>query len=92
MAIDYAAVGTELVTDWCPNAPSTIRTAAAELVADTLKADQQVRSSTFVDLREGGGGATLRDPMRASVMRRSGAAGILAPWRRPSVRVVKEDE
>ena len=89
--VDYDAVGAEMALDWCPHAPASIRNAAAALVASTLKTELQARSSVNVDLRAGGGGSTHRDPMRAGLMRRSGAAGLLAPWRRPSVRKVEED-
>ncbi len=90
--VDFDAVAAELVLDWCPNAPATVRNAAAALVASTLKTELQSRSSVNVDLRAGGGGSTFRDPLRAGILRRSGAAGILTPWRRPSVRTVEVDE
>ena len=90
--IDYDAVGAEMALDWCPNAPASMRNVAAALVVSTLKTELQARSSVNVDLRAGGGGSTFRDPMRAGLMRRSGAAGVLQPWRRPTVRKVGDAE
>ena len=43
--------------------------------------------SSIVDAGES---VQFRDPLRADVVRRSGAAGILAPWRRPRARVMSD--
>ena len=94
MAVTLATLSVELVDDWCPSAPATVREAAAALVAATLKAEGGALGGypsgvVAVDTRDGGQGVTSRDPMRASVMLRSGAAGLLASWRVPRARVIE---
>lgn len=94
MAVTLALLSVELVDDWCPSAPATVREAAAAMVAATLKAEGGAlggypAGAINVDLRDGGQGSTLRDPMRANLMMRSGAAGLLASWRVPRARVIE---
>ena len=83
-----AAAG-ELVDRYCPNPdlPGDVRTAAVSLAADVLAATANDVSMT----RFGSQSIMKRDPMRGGVLRRSGAAGLLAGWRIPrAVAIGKE--
>ena len=91
MAVDDTAAAetaAELVRQYAPEAPADVRATAAALVEVVLEYDANGAGAAHADLREGGSGASYRDPMRADIVRRSGAAGILAPWRRPRARPI----
>ncbi|MXY17104.1 MAG: hypothetical protein F4Y57_08960 [Acidobacteria bacterium] len=81
------AAGRALVDRFAPGAPESIKTTAAKLVARSMVLGPEV-SIAHADQRIDFGGTGDR----ANLLRRSGAAGILAPWRRPRSRPIKGDD
>ena len=79
--VDHAALAEDLCRRYAPGAPDTAIAAAASMVEQVLKAG----SRGAVTLQSGldGEQLTSRDPGRAEIVRRSGAASVLASWRRP---------
>lgn len=82
-----ATVAAELVRQYCPAAPADVQEIAAQMVLEVLKAGS--RGAVTVMSGLDGEQITRRDPMRADAVRRSGAASILAPWRRPRARPIE---
>ena len=85
MAVDIAGVAAERVRQYCPGAPANVQAVAAAMVEPVLRAGGGDTQQSQLD----GEMITSRDAMRADVVRRSGAAGILAPWRRPRARPIE---
>ena len=83
--VDAAGVAAELVRQYCPGAPANVQEAAAAMVEPLIRQGGTDLQQSQLD----GEMATFRDAMRADVVRRSGAAGILAAWRRPRARPIE---
>lgn len=92
-----------LVERYAPSAPAAVKRTAAALVRAVLPADSTTygaadRAGTpqippdVSQVQESGQGSSFRDPLRGSALRRSGAAGILAPWRTVRARKVEADD
>lgn len=81
-AAQATAAATAMVDDFAPGAPADVKTAARQMVAQTLQRDP---STTNVQFQ----GRSVSWSNGSNVLRRCGAAGILAPWRRPRARPIK---
>ena len=86
-----------LVERYAPGAPAAVKRSAAAMVRGALPtgADRAGSPSPPIDVsqtQDAGQAVSFRDTMRASAIMRSGAAGILAPWRQPRARKVSDDD
>ena len=79
------AAARALVTRYAPDAPTDVVTAAVDLLRQAIRLPVGVTEATYSDQQvsyEGRAGADL--------LRRSGAASLLASYRRPRARVIEE--
>lgn len=87
-----------LVEQYAPAAPAAVKRTAAAMVRSALPADaasgDRAGAPKPVDvsqIQDSGQGVSYRDPARANAIKRSGAAGVLAPYRRLRARKVTDD-
>ena len=86
MAVSAAhaqAAATAIVDNHAPGAPAAVRTAAVELLATTIKAGPEIAGAAFADQK------VDYHNLGPALIRRCGAASMLAPWRRPRGRVIE---
>ena len=74
---------TAIVDNHAPGAPAAVRTAAVELLAKTIKAGPEIAGAAFADQK------VDYHNLGPGLIRRCGAASMLAPWRRPRGRVIE---
>ena len=86
MAVTLAqatAAATAIVNHHAPGAPPDVKNAAVELLAASIRTGPEIASVEFsdqkIDYQNYGPG----------LIRRCGAASMLAPWRRPRGRVIE---
>ena len=72
-----------IVSNYAPGAPEDVRTAAVELLIDSLRDLPYDNETRFEDQ------VVSTHNMGANLIRRCGASSILAPWRRPRARVIE---
>ena len=82
-AAQRTAAATAIVADYAPAAPAAVRTAAVDLVESSIKQSPLVESVQFSDQQ------TEWANLGPTIIRRCGAASILAPWRRPRARILE---
>ncbi len=81
-AAQRSAAAEAIVRDFAPGAPEAVRVAAVDMVSRSIEHDPLTERVEFAD-------ETLAyHNMGASIIRRCGAASILAPWRRPRARAL----
>ena len=80
---ERTAAATAIVANFAPGAPGDVRTAAVDLVERSIENDPLVSGVQFADQQVDYATAG------PSIIRRCGAASILAPWRRPRARVIE---
>ena len=73
-----------IVDNFAPEAPASVRSAAASMVEQSLLDTPYDGVTAFDDQR------VETHNMGASIVRRCGASSILAPWRRPRARPIAE--
>ena len=76
------AVAQEMVDNYCPGAPVTIRAAAADLVLRALMIGPETM------LADGGQQVQNPHPKTRHAIVHSVVGSMLAPWRRPRARVI----
>ena len=76
-AAQRTAAATAMVDHYAPGAPAEVRTAAVELIGDSLQDPPYENEVHFEDQQ------VSTHNLGASIIRRCGASSILAPWRRP---------
>jgi len=76
----------EVVNRYAPTAPASVKAQATTMLAESMRIGPETQISQ-------GGQSVSFGPTgdRANLIHRSGASGILAPWRRPRARAVKDD-
>ena len=77
------AAASAIVSNYAPEAPADVRTAAVELMIDSLR-DLPYDNDTQFDDQQ-----TSTHNLGTNLIRRCGASSILAPWRRPRARVIE---
>ena len=72
-----------IVSNYAPEAPADVRTAAVDLMVDSIRDLPYVQSTQFDDQK------VDEHNLGPNLIRRCGASSILAPWRRPRARVIE---
>ena len=72
-----------IVSNYAPEAPADVRTAAVEMVELSMRDTPYDADTQYDDQR------VSTHNLGANIIRRCGAASILAPWRRPRARVIE---
>ena len=72
-----------MVDNYAPGAPAEVRTAAVEMVAQSIDDVPYDNETHFADQQ------VSTHNLGPAIIRRCGAASILAPWRRPRARVIE---
>ena len=78
------AAARAVVDHYAPGAPEDVRTAAVSLMCDSLRDPPYENDVQFSDQQ------VSSHNLGANLLRRSGAASMLAQWRRPRARVIIE--
>lgn len=79
-----AAAAAVLVVDhYAPGAPADVRAACASMVEQSIIDTPYDNETHFADQQ------TSTHNLGPNIIRRCGAASILAPWRRPRARVIE---
>ncbi len=80
---DARAAAVEIVTNYAPGAPADVRTAAVAMLVDSMLDPPYENDVQFDDQQ------VSTHNLGPAHIRRSGAASLLAPWRRPRARVIE---
>ena len=72
-----------IVSNYAPDAPADVQTAAVELLIDSLRDLPYENDTHFADQQ------VSTHNLGANLIQRCGASSILAPWRRPRARVIE---
>ena len=78
---EWTAAATAAVNRYAPDAPPDVRAAAVEMVTTVLP-EMSAQTASFAD-------QSVTSFPGVDAIRRSGASGLLAPWRRPRARVIE---
>ena len=84
-AAEALAAATALVDDYCADPPADVRTAAIARLSNWI---QRAPSDGIASVTHSDQTAAWKSDMSASGMMLSGAAGMVASWRRPRGRVI----
>ena len=78
------AAANAIIDNYAPGAPADVRTAASAMLAQTIRHGPETAQVQFSDQ------SVQWHNLGPALIRRCGAASMLAPWRRPRARAIGE--
>lgn len=79
------AAANAIIDRYAPGAPADVKTAAKAMLASTIRHGPETSSVQFADQQ------VEWHNLGPALIRRCGAASMLAPWRRPRARAIGAD-